>query len=41
MIGLCREYMDPKVFSQWGWRLPFLVSIVLLVFSVWMPLIWL
>src|SRR4029079_14643807 len=28
VIGLCRQYMDAKVFAEWGWRLPFLVSIV-------------
>jgi len=30
--------MDPKVFSDWGWRLPFLVSVLLLAFSVWIRL---
>ena len=30
--------MDAKVFSEWGWRLPFLVSIILLVFSVYIRL---
>jgi MFS family permease len=38
VIGLCRHYMDAKVFSDWGWRLPFLVSIILLVFSVYIRL---
>src|SRR5438034_1659805 len=23
VIGLCREYMDAKVFADWGWRIPF------------------
>ena len=38
VIGLCRQYMDAKVFAEWGWRLPFLVSIILLVFSVYIRL---
>ncbi|HLL27746.1 MAG TPA: MFS transporter [Xanthobacteraceae bacterium] len=38
VIALCREYMDPKVFADWGWRIPFLVSIILLVFSVYIRL---
>jgi MFS family permease len=38
VIGLCREYMDPKMFSEWGWRIPFLVSVILLVFSVYIRL---
>ena len=27
--------MDTKAFSDWGWRVPFVVSAVLLVFSVY------
>jgi MFS family permease len=38
VIGLCRQYMDAKVFADWGWRIPFLVSIILLVFSVYIRL---
>jgi MFS family permease len=38
VIGLCRAYMDAKVFAEWGWRIPFLVSLILLVFSVWIRL---
>ena len=38
VIGLCRAYMDAKMFSEWGWRIPFLVSLILLVFSVWIRL---
>jgi MFS family permease len=25
VIGLCRLYMDAKMFSEWGWRIPFVV----------------
>src|SRR5436853_1084759 len=38
VIGLCRLYMDAKMVSEWGWRIPFVVSLVLLVFSVYLPL---
>ncbi|HEY5166201.1 MAG TPA: MFS transporter [Pseudolabrys sp.] len=38
VIGLCRVYMDAKVFAEWGWRIPFLVSLILLVFSVYIRL---
>jgi MFS family permease len=38
VIGICRSTIDPKAFTEWGWRLPFLVSVVLLAFSVWIRL---
>ncbi|MBG1232566.1 MFS transporter [Aestuariivirga litoralis] len=38
VIGALRKYMDPAVFKDWGWRVPFLASAVLLVFSVWIRL---
>src|SRR6266853_1289002 len=38
VIGLSRIYMDAKVFADWGWRIPFLVSIFLLGISVWIRL---
>ncbi len=38
VIGICRVYMDAKVFADWGWRIPFLVSLILLVFSVYIRL---
>jgi len=38
MIGLCRETIEAKAFTQWGWRVPFLVSLILLVFSVYIRL---
>jgi len=38
VIGLGRYYMDAKAFSEWGWRIPFLISLILLVFSVWIRL---
>jgi len=33
-----REGMGAKDFNEWGWRIPFLVSIVLLAVSVWIRL---
>jgi predicted MFS family arabinose efflux permease len=38
VIGLCRALMPPEAFTAWGWRLPFLVSLVLLLFSVYIRL---
>ena len=40
VIGLCRftGWLTPAQFSEWGWRLPFLVSLILLIFSVYIRL---
>src|ERR1700680_1903627 len=40
VIYLCRftGWMEPKDFAEWGWRVPFLVSLVLLIFSVYIRL---
>ena len=38
VIALCRTHMDAKIFADWGWRIPFLVSLILLVFSVYIRL---
>ena len=40
VIGICRfsGVMDPKDFTAWGWRIPFLVSLILLVFSIYIRL---
>jgi MFS family permease len=38
VIGLCRVYMDAKVFADWGWRVPFWLSLILLVFSIYIRL---
>jgi MFS family permease len=34
----CREWIDAKSFDAWGWRIPFLLSIVLLAISVYIRL---
>jgi hypothetical protein len=38
IFALCRGNMVAKDFSEWGWRIPFLVSVILLVFSVYIRL---
>jgi MFS family permease len=39
VIGACRFYFfDAETFAEWGWRVAFLVSLVLLVFSVYIRL---
>ena len=38
VIYLCRANMTTQQFTQWGWRIPFLVSSVLLVVSIYIRL---
>lgn len=39
VIGACRFFLfEPGDFAEWGWRLPFLVSLILLIFSVYIRL---
>jgi len=38
VIGTCRVLLAPEAFSRWGWRLPFLVSLALLAFSIYIRL---
>ncbi len=38
IIWLCRSNMDAKAFSDWGWRIPFWMSLILLAFSVYIRL---
>jgi len=38
LIYLCRSNMDAKSFAEWGWRIPFWLSLILLVFSVYIRL---
>ncbi|WP_158912604.1 MFS transporter [Caulobacter sp. S45] len=38
VIMACEHAIGPKAFDAWGWRLPFLLSIILLALSVWIRL---
>jgi hypothetical protein len=38
VIGAARLWMDAKMFAEWGWRIPFWLSLVLLGFSVYIRL---
>jgi len=40
VIGVLRfgNVMTPADFAQWGWRIPFLVSVLLLIFSIYIRL---
>src|SRR5438270_583399 len=38
VIGGCRANMSEDAFKSWGWRIPFLISLVLLVISVYIRL---
>jgi MFS family permease len=38
VILACRSTIEPAAFNDWGWRIPFLVSLVLLVFSIYIRL---
>ena len=38
VIGICRVQMDAGVFANWGWRIPFWFSVILLAFSVYIRL---
>jgi MFS family permease len=38
VIMICRSVISPENFAVWGWRVPFLLSVVLLGVSVWIRL---
>src|ERR1043165_2925528 len=38
VIGTCRTAIDEAGFKSWGWRIPFLISLVLLAVSVYIRL---
>jgi MFS family permease len=38
VIGGTRVFMEAKDFTEWGWRIPFLISLMLLVWSIYIRL---
>ena len=38
VVALCRALIPEAEFAAWGWRVPFLLSIILLFISLWMRL---
>lgn len=38
VVLLCKATMSDELWNAWGWRVPFLLSIVLLAISLWMRL---
>jgi MFS family permease len=36
IIFATRSWLGEEAFGQWGWRIPFLMSVILLAISVWM-----
>jgi MFS family permease len=38
IILICRSAMDAPTFATWGWRIPFLISLILLGFSLYIRL---
>src|SRR5499425_1406175 len=38
VIGVCRGLIDPGTFALLGWRIPFILSLLLLVFSIYIRL---
>ncbi|MGV3490073.1 MAG: MFS transporter [Devosia sp.] len=38
VIGGSRLAIPPAAYADWGWRLPFLVSVILLLYSIWVRL---
>jgi MFS family permease len=38
VILLCRLWFEKEVFADWAWRIPFWVSLILLVFSIYIRL---
>ena len=36
VVMLCRVFIPEDAFKEWGWRVPFLLSLLLLAISLWM-----
>src|SRR5438309_6956818 len=37
IIGI-RTYLGVEAFNDWGWRLPFIISLLLVAIAIWIPL---
>ena len=35
VVATCRGVMDEAAFREWGWRIPFVLSLILLAISIW------
>ncbi len=35
VIGVARLGLEREAFQEWGWRIPFLISVILLIFSIY------
>ncbi len=38
VIGAARLGLEREAFEEWGWRIPFLISVILLIFSIYIRL---
>jgi MFS family permease len=38
VVIACRAFIPEQAFNDWGWRVPFLLSLILLAISLWMRL---
>ncbi len=38
IVLLCQAFLSQEAWNEWGWRVPFLISLILLAISLWMRL---
>ena len=38
VIWICRHFLSADDFKSWGWRIPFLLSVILLLISIYIRL---
>lgn len=38
VVLVCQAFLSQEAWNEWGWRVPFLISLILLVISLWMRL---
>ena len=39
IIGI-RTYLGDDAFNDWGWRMPFIISFLLVIIAIWIRLRW-